>query len=47
MPQELTPAQRLTQIEKLLESTVKLSRSNTDKIDALTEKVDCNFGKES
>lgn len=40
MPQELTPEQRLTQIEKLLESAVKLSHSNTGKIDALTDRVD-------
>jgi ABC-type transporter Mla subunit MlaD len=40
MPQELTSEQRLIQIEKLLESAVKLSHSNTAKIDALTEKVD-------
>jgi chromosome segregation ATPase len=43
MPQELTPEQRLTQIEKLLESAVKLSHSNTAKIDALTEKVEHNI----
>lgn len=42
MPQELTPAQRLTQTEKLLESAIKLSHSNTAKIDALTEKVERN-----
>ena len=49
MAQELTPAQRLTQTEKLLESAIKLSHSNTAKIeanaeaiDALTEKVDRN-----
>ena len=47
MPPELTPAQRLTQIEKILESAIKLSHSNTGKIeansraiDALGEKVD-------
>ncbi|MDJ0690557.1 MAG: hypothetical protein QNJ41_18865 [Xenococcaceae cyanobacterium MO_188.B32] len=40
MPQELTPEQRLTQIEKLLESAVKLSYSNTAKIDANTEAID-------
>lgn len=45
----MTPEQRLTQIEKLLESAVKLSHSNTAKIDAnseaidsLTEKIDSN-----
>ncbi|MGF1540193.1 MAG: hypothetical protein ACFCU5_07025 [Pleurocapsa sp.] len=42
MPQELTPEQRLTQIEKLLESAVKLSHSNTESIDALTNKVEHN-----
>ncbi len=39
MSQELTPEQRLTQIEKLLESAVKLSHSNTAKIDANTEAI--------
>jgi hypothetical protein len=49
MPQELTSEQRLTQIEKLLESAVKLSHSNTAKIAAnsdaihtLTDRID-NF----
>jgi uncharacterized coiled-coil DUF342 family protein len=39
MPQELTPEQRLTQIEKLLESAVKLSHSNTDKIAANSDAI--------
>ncbi|MEL6440725.1 MAG: hypothetical protein AAFQ80_15895 [Cyanobacteria bacterium J06621_8] len=34
MTQELTPKQRLTQIEKILESAIKLSHSNTAKIKA-------------
>jgi hypothetical protein len=42
MPQELTREQRLTQIEKLLESAVKLGHSSTARIDALTEKVEVN-----
>ncbi len=40
MSRELTPEQRLTQIEKLLESAVKLSHSNTAKIEANTEMID-------
>jgi hypothetical protein len=39
MPQELTPEQRLTQIEKLLESAVKLSHSNTAKINDNAEAI--------
>jgi len=39
MSQDLTPAQRLTQVEKLLESAIKLSHSNTGKIDANTEAI--------
>ena len=42
MPQEVTPEQRLTQIEQILQSAIKLSHSNTAKIDALTEKVEAN-----
>ncbi len=42
MAQELTPEQRLTQIEKILQSAIKLSHSNTAKIDSLTEKVEAN-----
>ncbi|MEL6582014.1 MAG: hypothetical protein AAFQ14_19885 [Cyanobacteria bacterium J06621_12] len=34
MSQELTPKQRLTQMEKLLESAIKLSHSNISKIEA-------------
>ena len=37
MPQELTPEQRLTQIEKILESAIKLSHSNTARIQANAE----------
>ena len=37
MPQELTPEQRLTQIEKILESAIKLSHSNAAKIEANAE----------
>ena len=33
MSQELTPEQRLTQIEKILQSAIKLSHSNTAKLD--------------
>ncbi len=40
MTQELTPEQRLTQIEKILQSAIKLSHSNTAKIDANTETID-------
>ncbi len=40
MTQKLTHSQRLTQIEKLLESAVKLSHNNTAKIDANTETID-------
>ena len=39
MSQELTPEQRLTQIEKILSSAIKLSHSNTAKIDANTEMI--------
>ena len=39
MPQELTPEQRLTQIEKLLESAIKLSHSNTAKIETNAEAI--------
>ena len=39
MSQELTPEQRLTQIEKILASAIKLSHSNTAKIDANTEAI--------
>ena len=39
MTQELTPEQRLTQIERLLESAIKLSRSNTAKIEANAEAI--------
>ncbi len=42
MSQELTPEQRLTQIEKILQSAIKLSHSNTAKIDANTEAVKAN-----
>ena len=42
MPQELTPAQRLTQIEKLLESTIKLSQRTAVKIDANVETTKTN-----
>ena len=42
MTQELTPEQRLTQIEKILQSAIQLSHSNTAKIDNLTEKVEAN-----
>ena len=40
MSQELTPEQRLTQIEKILSSAIKLSHSNTAKIEANTEMID-------
>ncbi len=30
----MTPEQRLTQMEKLLETTIKLTHSNTQRIDA-------------
>ena len=40
MSRELTPAQRLTQIEKILQSAIKLSHSNTAKIDSNTEMID-------
>ena len=40
MTQELTPKQRLTQIEKILHSAIKLSHSNTAKIEANTEMID-------
>ena len=42
MPQELTSEQRLTQIEQILKSAVKLSHSNTAKIDANTESIKAN-----
>ncbi len=42
MPQELTPEQRLTQIEQILKSAVKLSHSNTAKIDANAEAIKAN-----
>ena len=42
MSQELTPEQRLTQIEKILASAIKLSHSNTAKIDANTEAIKAN-----
>jgi hypothetical protein len=40
MSQDLTPSQRLTQVEKLLESAIKLSHNNTAKIDANTTAID-------
>ncbi|MDJ0573612.1 MAG: hypothetical protein QNJ65_00415 [Xenococcaceae cyanobacterium MO_234.B1] len=40
MTPELTPEQRLTQIEKILASAIKLSHSNTAKIEANTEMID-------
>ncbi|MEL6495161.1 MAG: hypothetical protein AAFQ41_08550 [Cyanobacteria bacterium J06623_7] len=42
MSQELTPKQRLTQMEKLLESAIKLSHSNTAKIEANSEAIKAN-----
>ena len=39
MPQELTPEQRLTQIEKILESAIDFSHSNTAKIEANAEAI--------
>ena len=42
MTQELTPEQRLTQIEKIWQSAIKLSHSNTAKIDANTEAIKAN-----
>ncbi len=39
MSRELTPEQRLTQIEKILQSAIKLSHSNTEKIEANTEAI--------
>ena len=42
MTQELTPKQRLTQIEKILESAIKLSHSNTQKIDDTRKLVEAN-----
>ena len=42
MSQELTPAQRLTQIEKILSSAIKLSHSNTAKIEANSEAIKAN-----
>ena len=44
MTQELTPEQRLTQIEKILQSAIKLSHSNTAKIEANTEAIKANSG---
>jgi chromosome segregation ATPase len=35
----MTPEQRITQMEKLLETTIKLTHSNTQKIDANTEAI--------
>jgi glucose-6-phosphate-specific signal transduction histidine kinase len=35
----MTPEQRMTQMEKLLETTIKLTHSNTQKIDANTEAI--------
>ena len=42
MSQELTSAQRLTQIEKILQSAIKLSHSNTAKIEANSEAIKAN-----
>ncbi|WP_019505366.1 hypothetical protein [Pleurocapsa sp. PCC 7319] len=39
MPQELNPEQRLTQIEKILESAIKLSHTNTANINANSEAI--------
>ena len=39
MTRELTSEQRLTQIEKILESAIKLSHSNTAKIEANAEAI--------
>ena len=35
----MTPEQRITQMEKLLETTIKLTHSNTKNIDANTEAI--------
>ena len=35
----MTPEQRITQMEKLLETTIKLTHSNTQKIDANTSAI--------
>ena len=40
MSQELTPKQRLTQMEKLLESAIKLSHSHTSQIEANSQAID-------
>ena len=40
MSQELTPEQRLTQMEKLLESAIKLSRKNAAQIEANSQAID-------
>ena len=40
MSQELTPEQRLTQMEKLLESAIKLSRKNASQIEANSQAID-------
>ncbi len=42
MSPELTPKQRLTQIEKILESAIKLSHSNTAKIDDTRKLIEAN-----
>jgi chromosome segregation ATPase len=42
MSQELTSEQRLTQIEKILESAIKLSHINTAKIDANSDAIKTN-----
>ena len=42
MSQELTPEQRLTQMEKLLESTIKLSRKNASQIEANSAQIEAN-----
>lgn len=42
MSQELTPEQRLTQIEKLLESAIKLSHSHTSQIEANSSQIEAN-----
>ena len=42
MTQELTPEQRLTQMEKLLESAIKLSRKNASQIEANSAQIEAN-----
>ena len=42
MSQELTPKQRLTQMEKLLESAIKLSHSHTSQIEANSAQIEAN-----